>query len=414
MTVLREAMTTSIDLDRWPGLRRPRPAPVRAAAARRLLHHVARRTGIRVDLPDGAAYGDPSGPVLRVADADAFFTRLGRDGKIGLGESYMAREWDSPQLAELFELFARNIASLVPASLQRLRRWYDASFPPAEDNDRPGAKRNIARHYDLSNELFAAFLDGSMTYSSALFDGFEEPLETAQHRKVERLLDETQVCDGSRVLEIGTGWGELAIQAARRGAMVTTLTLSKEQAELAGKRVASAGLTDRVDIRLQDYRDVDGQYDAIVSVEMIEAVGEQWWPTYFRTLDERLAHGGRVGVQAILLPHDRMMASKDSWTWIHKYIFPGGLIPSVEAIQNTVAAHTSLKVLGRHHFGASYAETLRRWREKFDANAHRIDRLGFDDAFRRMWRFYLAYCEGGFRAGYLDVAQFLFARPGES
>ena len=415
MTMLRDQSTsTPIDRDRWPGLSPPRPAPLRARAARLLLHQVASRTGLRVELPDGAAFGTADGPVLHVQDADAFFTRLGRDGKIGLGESYMAGDWDSPQLAEVFEALARNVSTLVPGPLQRLRRWYDASFPAEEDNDLVGSKRNIARHYDLSNDLFAAFLDDSMTYSSALFDDLQEPLETAQLRKVERLLDKAHVRKGSRVLEIGTGWGELAIRAARRGAHITTLTLSSEQAALARERVKTAGLADHVDIRQQDYRDVDGSYDAVVSVEMIEAVGEQWWPTYFRTLDERLSPGGRVGVQAILLPHDRMMASKRSWTWIHKYIFPGGLIPSAEAIERTVAGHTSLRVLDRYHFGWSYAETLRRWRQRFDNNADRIDRLGFDEAFRRMWRFYLAYCEGGFRAGYLDVAQFVFARAGES
>jgi cyclopropane-fatty-acyl-phospholipid synthase len=222
------------------------------------------------------------------------------------------------------------------------------------------------------------------------------------------------VAEGTTVLEIGTGWGELALRAARRGARVTTLTLSVEQAETAGRRVAEAGLADRVDIRLQDYRDVDGCYDAVVSVEMIEAVGEKWWPTYFRTVDERLSPGGRFGLQAILLPHKRMMASKDSWTWIHKYVFPGGQIPSVEAIEGAVAGHTSLRVLDRHQFGASYAETLRRWRDRFDANADRIKRLGFDRTFRRMWRFYLAYCEGGFRAGYLDVGQLVFSREAEA
>ena len=371
---------------------------------------VARRTGIRVLLPGGEAFGASDGPIMQVRDPDAFFTRLGRDGKIGIGESFMNDEWDSPELAAVFESLARNVASLVPAPLQRLRRWYDASFPGEEDNDRTGAKRNIARHYDLSNALFAAFLDESMTYSSALFDDYAEPLETAQRRKVDRLLDATAVGPGTTLLEIGSGWGELALRAAGRGARVTTLTLSAEQAELAGRRVAKAGVADRVDIRLQDYRDVDGCYDAVVSVEMIEAVGEQWWPTYFRTIDERLAPGGRAGLQAILLPHDRMMASKDSWTWIHKYIFPGGLIPSVEAIEGAVAGHTSMHVIDRHHFGSSYAETLRRWRERFDANAQQIDRLGFDRTFRRMWDFYLAYCEGGFRAGYLDVAQFVFSR----
>jgi cyclopropane-fatty-acyl-phospholipid synthase len=411
MTVLREPTAAAVvDLDRWPGLRTPKPAPIRAAAARALLRAVATRTGIRIELPDGRGAGPGDGPVLQITDPETFFTRLGRDGKIGFGESYMNEEWDSPDLVAVLERLASNVASIVPAPLQRLRRLYDASLPAEEDNDRTGAKHNISRHYDLSNPLFAAFLDESMTYSSALFEDFAEPLETAQHRKIDRLLDATRVGLDTTVLEIGSGWGELAIRAAQRGAHVTTLTLSTEQAELAGRRVAEAGLSDRVDIRLQDYRDADGCYDAVVSVEMIEAVGEQWWPTYFRTLDERLAPRGRVGLQAILLPHDRMMASKNSWTWIHKYIFPGGLIPSAEAIEQSVAGHTSLHVVDRHHFGASYAETLHRWRDRFDANADQIDRLDFDRTFRRMWRFYLAYCEGGFRAGYLDVAQFVLSR----
>jgi cyclopropane-fatty-acyl-phospholipid synthase len=411
MPVLRERPTTrAVDLERWPGLRSPQPAPLRAVAARQLMRAVARRTGIRVELPDGSAFGPTGGPVLRVVDAESFFTRLGRDGKIGFGESFMNNEWDSAQLVGVLEQIARHVSDLVPGPLQRLRRWYDASFPTEEDNDRTGARRNIARHYDLSNELFAAFLDESMTYSSALFDDFTESLTTAQHRKIDRLLEATGVGVDTTVLEIGTGWGELAIRAAQRGARVTTLTLSKAQAELARRRVAEAGVADRVDIRLQDYRDADGTYDAVVSVEMIEAVGERWWSTYFRTLDERLSSYGRIALQAILLPHDRMMASKTSWTWIHKYIFPGGLIPSVEAIEQTVAGHTSLHVVDRYHFGAAYAETLRRWRERFDANAERVNELGFDQTFRRMWHFYLAYCEAGFRAGYLDVAQFVFSR----
>lgn len=414
MTVMRERpLRAAVDLERWPGLRRPRPAPLRAAAARRLLQAIAARTGLRVDLPDGS-FGPRSGAVMRVTDPQQFFTRLGRDGKVGFGESYMNDEWDSPDLVAVLERLARNVSVLVPAPLQRLRRWYDASFPTEEDNDRTGAKRNIARHYDLSNDLFAAFLDESMTYSSALFDDLNEPLETAQRRKIDRLLDATCVGPGTRLLEIGSGWGELALRAATRGAHVTTLTLSTEQAAFAQRRINTAGLTDLVDIRLQDYRDVDGSYDAIVSVEMIEAVGEQWWPTYFRTLDERLSDGGRVGVQAILLPHDRMMASKRSWTWIHKYIFPGGLIPSAEAIEETVSGHTSLHLVDRHHFGASYAETLHRWWDRFASHTADLERLGFDRTFRRMWHFYLAYCEAGFRAGYLDVAQFVFSRTADT
>jgi cyclopropane-fatty-acyl-phospholipid synthase len=402
---------SAIDLTRWPDLAPPPRARIRAAAARALLRRVATRAGIRMTLPDGTAFGHTTAPTMRIHRPQAFFTRLGRGGKIGFGESFMAGDWGSRELVDVLTQLARNVSALVPQPLQRLRSWYDASFPKEEDNDRSGAKRNIARHYDLSNDLFAAFLDESMTYSSGLFEDISEPLHTAQARKLERLLDLADVRFGSTVLEIGTGWGELALRAARRGAHVTTLTLSAEQAALAQQRIRKAGLADRVDIRIQDYRDVEGHFDAVVSVEMIEAVGEHWWPTYFRVLDQRLAPGGRVGLQAILLPHDRMMVSKESWTWIHKYIFPGGLIPSAEAIEVNVAGNTSLEIVDRLHFGASYAETLKRWRDRFDANSRRIESLGFDEAFRRMWHFYLAYCEGGFRAGYLDVAQFVMARP---
>jgi cyclopropane-fatty-acyl-phospholipid synthase len=413
MSLLQDSREASapVDDERWPAMRSPRPAPVRAAVAKTLLRKIARQTGIRVELPGGQWFGAADGPVLRVLDPDAFFTRLGRDGKIGFGESFMAGDWDSPDVVEVLVPMARNLGTLVPRRLQWLRRFYDARHPAAEDNDRHGASRNISRHYDLSNDLFALFLDETMTYSSALFAiDPAEPLCDAQASKIERLLDITRVRAGARLLEIGTGWGELALRAARRGAHVTTLTLSTEQARLARERIAAAGLGDRVDVRVQDYRDVDGRYDGVVSVEMIEAVGEKWWPTFFRTLDERLAPGGRIALQAILLPHDRLMASKSSWTWIHKYIFPGGLVPSVQSIENTLSAHTSLRTLDRLHFGMSYAETLRRWRERFDANAARIDALGFDRTFRRMWHFYLAYCEAGFRAGYLDVAQFAIAR----
>jgi len=402
---------SAVDLRRWPAMAAPKPAPIRAAVARALLSRIARHTGITMTLPDGGHFGPDRGPVLAIRNPSAFFTRLGRHGNIGFGEAFMAGDWDAPDLVAVLEPIARRVASLVPRQLQRLRRFYDPRLPAGEDNNRPGARRNIARHYDLSNDLFAAFLDETMTYSSALFaDGFDEPLAAAQGRKIDRLLDVTGVGAGTRLLEIGTGWGELAIRAARRGAKVTTLTLSTEQAMHAGRRAKAAGVAANIDIRLQDYRDADGAYDAIVSVEMIEAVGEKWWPTYFRTLDERLAPGGAVGLQAILMPHDRMLASKSSWTWINKYIFPGGIIMSERAIEEVLARHTSLRITDRLRFGSSYAETLRRWREAFTNAADHVDALGFDETFRRMWTMYLAYSEAGFRAGYLDVGQFLFRR----
>ena len=416
MTVLRERRTAAaVDLDRWPGLRASRPAPARAAAARALIGVVARKTGIRVELADGDAFGPVGGPVLRIAAPTAFFTRLGRDGKIGFGESYMNDEWDSPELVAVLERLARNVTSLVPAPLQRLRRWYDASFPAEEDNDRTGAKRNITRHYDLSNELFAAFLDESMTYSSALFADLSEPLETAQRRKIDRLLDLTRVGPGSTVLEIGTGWGELAIRAARRGASVHSITLSVEQLELAEERVAAAGLTDLVRIELRDYRALAepqfaAAYDAILSVEMIEAVGHEFWGTYFQTIDHALAPGGRLSIQAITMPHDRMLATRGTQTWINKYVFPGGFLPSTDVIEQVTRDHTSLRVSDRLDFGHHYAETLRQWDHRFLAARGRVLDLGFDEIFVRMWHFYLEYSRAGFASGYLDVQQLTLAR----
>ena len=244
-----------------------------------------------------------------------------------------------------------------------------------------------------------------MSYSAALFTDEHTTLTRAQAHKIERLLDACGVESGTQVLEIGTGWGELAVRAARRGAHVTSLTLSAEQATFARTRVAAESLSSAVDIQVRDYRDATGTYDAILSVEMIEAVGERWWPTYFRTLDERLAPGGRIGIQAITMAHDRLLATRSSWTWIHKYIFPGGLIPSEQAIRDTLAEFTSLGVADQMSFGQSYATTLACWRERFALGRDAVDRLGFDETFRRMWSYYLAYSEAGFRSGYLNVMQ---------
>ncbi len=399
-----------VDFQRWPAMRPPQPAPARSAVARALLRRVATDAGIRVQLPDGRFFGPEDGPRLDVVRPDPFFARVGRDGKIGFGEAYMAGDWEAADLAGVLERLAGNVRSLVPPRLQWIRRYYEPRPPRGEDNDPTGSRRNIARHYDLSNQLFSLFLDETMTYSAAMFEEPGETLARAQARKIDRLLDATRVGAGSTVLEIGTGWGELAIRAARRGARVTTLTLSRQQADLAEKRVADEGLTGSVEVRVQDYRDATGVYDAVVSVEMIEAVGERWWPAYFRALDARLAPGGRIGLQSILMRHDGMTAARNSWTWIHKYIFPGGIIPSLQAIDATISSHTALRTVERHHFGMSYAKTLRMWRERFDAEEEAVAALGFDRTFRRMWDFYLAYSEAGFRSGYLDVAQYVLAR----
>jgi cyclopropane-fatty-acyl-phospholipid synthase len=344
-----------------------------------------------------------------------FFRRFGASGLIGFGESYMAGDWDSTDLTGLLTVFAAHAAELVPPWLQRLRRLAVRRHPPDDLQTIPGARRNIGRHYDLSNGLFALFLDETMTYSSAIFaagpDGtpVAGDLAQAQRRKVDRLLDRAGVGPGCRLLEVGTGWGELAIRAARRGATVRTITISREQQALAARRVAEAGLAGQVSVELRDYRDVDGRFDAICSVEMLEAVGERYWDGYFAALDRYLAPGGRIGLQTITMAHDRMLATRHTYTWIQKYIFPGGLLPSVTAIGDSLA-RTTLRITGREDFGAHYAETLRIWRERFGARANEVARLGFDEVFNRMWTFYLCYSEAGFRAGYIDVSQLTLAR----
>jgi cyclopropane-fatty-acyl-phospholipid synthase len=414
------------DPTRWPDVARVPggvTGPVRAVVAAALLRRAARRIGLRLET--GATTGP--GPVMRLHEADAFHRRLGHGGLIGFGEAYQAGDWDAgerdeTELPGLLATFARQLDSLVPAWLQRLRRLVLIRPPRTERNTVSGARQNIHRHYDLSNELFASFLDESMTYSSALFDtdattgrpvATDATLADAQRRKVDTLLDRIGVGPGTRLLEIGTGWGELAIRAARRGATVHTLTISTEQRDLARRRIAEAGLADRVTVDLRDYRELEAEpFPAIVSVEMIEAVGEAYWPAYFATLDRLLAPGGRIGLQAITMSHQRLLATRTTYTWIQKYIFPGGLIPSVRSIEETCRRHTRLRVEEARAFGAHYAETLRLWRERFHRRWSDVAALGFDDTFRRTWHLYLSYCEAGFATGYLDVHQLVLGRDG--
>jgi len=387
----------------------PTARPVHTAIARMLFGRVAPHLAVRIELPDGRTVGGggADAPVMRIR-SDDFFRRLGADGLIGFGEAFMAGDWDADDPAAVLAPFAARMSTLVPAWMQRLRHFYVAHQPSRELNTTLGARRNIARHYDLSNELFARFLDESMTYSSAYFEPGDD-LEHAQLRKVDRILDAAGVGLGTHLLEIGTGWGALAVRAAQRGARVTTLTLSREQAAEARARAARAGVESRVDVQLRDYREIEGCYDAIVSVEMIEAVGSEYWPTFFASLDRALAPGGRIAIQAILMQHDRMLATRDQYTWIHKYIFPGGALPSLRSIDEVLRDHTRLRVDDTTTFGEHYAHTLRCWRERFDEQADAVAVLGFDATFRRMWDFYLAYCEAGFATGYLDVAQLVLS-----
>ncbi|MGH3355150.1 MAG: class I SAM-dependent methyltransferase [Nocardioidaceae bacterium] len=414
-------MTDTLPLRRL-SLGRRTHAPVAAGVARAIFSRAVRLVPVRVTWPDGRITGgaaaDADAPDLEVIRSRAFFTRLGRDTKIGFGEAYVAGDWRAAagtDLADLLTPFAARLTSLVPRPMQRVRALVDVRQPSQHENTLDGSRHNIAAHYDLSNDLFEQFLDPTMSYSAAWFDddgsaGDPGDLEAAQLRKIDGILDFADVGAGTRLLEVGTGWGSLAVRAAQRGAQVTSVTISAEQLEFAQELVDIAGVGDRVDLRLEDYREVSGEYDAIVSVEMIEAVGEQYWPTYFKTLDRLLAPGGKVAIQSITMAHERMLATRHSFGWIQKYIFPGGLIPSLQAIDNTVGQHTGLRVTGRRDLGQHYARTLRQWRTRFLQNWPEIQTLGFDDPFRRMWEFYLAYCEAGFRADYLGVSQLQLTR----
>lgn len=364
--------------------------------------------GIEATLPNGSRRRvgfHADGPVA-VVDIKSWLAlvRLATSGSVGWYKAWEKGEWTSPDPVPLFELFAANAVSLGDtARAKGPARWVNAFAHRLRDNAPRQARDNIAAHYDLGNDFYGAWLDPGMTYSSARFAP-GDTLEQAQDRKIAALLDRLDLKPGHRLLEIGCGWGTLAIEAAKRGAHVVGLTLSTEQKEWADARSADAGLADRIDIRLTDYREVGERFDAIASVEMAEAVGRRYWPAYLDCIARNLKPGGRAALQYISIDHrlfDRYAASAD---FIQAYIFPGGMLidePRFEAL----AKERGLEWQQREGFGLDYAETLRQWRARYD-DAVAADRLGdFDGAFHDLWRYYLMYCEGGFRGGAIDVAQ---------
>ncbi|GGM89551.1 class I SAM-dependent methyltransferase [Dactylosporangium sucinum] len=400
-------------------------APLLGRLTRLAVAPMARRLGIRVALPDGRVLGrpDPRAPLMRLHDPEALYRRFGALGPIGFGESYQAGEWDADDLTALLSTVAGHLRAMAPRPVLWLTRLQaDRRRPPATRNTAGVAARNVRHHYDLPSELFELFLDETMTYSAAIFptgaDGRpladEAGLADAQRRKIDRLLDLARVGPGTQLLETGTGWGALAVAAARRGADVHTVTLSVNQCREARRRAAEAGVADRVRVELCDYRDIRprgaGGYDAVVSAEMLEGVGHDFWPDYFATIDLLLVPGGRAAIQTITMRHDDMLATRSKDTWIHRYIFPGGLIPSVPAVEAACRRHTRLRVHRAGSYGPHYAATLRLWRERFDRHAAEVDALGLDRVFRRTWHLYLAYSEAGFAAGHLDVEHLLLDR----
>jgi cyclopropane-fatty-acyl-phospholipid synthase len=331
--------------------------------------------------------------------------RLATSGSVGWYKAWTLGEWSSPDPVALFELFSANAAAL--GDIGRAKgpfRWVNALAHRLRDNAPRKAVKNIAAHYDLGNDFYSAWLDDTMTYSSARFTSPTDSLEAGQLNKVHRLLDRLELKSGDRLLEIGCGWGTLAIEAAKRRASVVGLTLSREQKAWAEAKIAAAGLADRIEVRLQDYRDTNEQFDAVASVEMVEAVGQRWWPAYLDCIARNLKPAGRAALQFIAMRHDIFERYARNPDFIQTYIFPGGLLvdePSFEAL----ADERGLSWQDRKGFRLDYSETLKRWRERYDQAVARGDLSEFAEPFHQLWRYYLMYCEGGFRGGAIDVAQ---------
>ena len=385
--------------------------------AREALRRAAglRHGSLILNLPDGRAFrfvGPEPGieAVMTVRDL-AFARRLAASGDLGLAEAYLREEWDSPDLAAFLLLFALNrdlVATLLPG--KPVVRLWQVFRHLLNRNTRTGAKRNIHAHYDLGNRFYGAWLDRTMTYSSALFAPGDNDLAAAQTRKYRAIAEAADLRREHHVLEIGCGWGGFAeFAAAEIGCRVTGLTISDEQFSFARRRIAAAGLEDRVEIKLLDYRDERGTYDRIVSIEMFEAVGERFWPTFFRQMRDRLAAGGRAALQVITIQDDSFDWYRKEIDFIRRYVFPGGMLPSPTILRD-LGVRSGLPMEGERVFGLDYAATLTHWRERFRAAWPELTPLGFDERFRRLWEYYLAYCEAGFRSGNIDVRQVVFAK----
>jgi cyclopropane-fatty-acyl-phospholipid synthase len=373
----------------------------------------------RIDfrLPDGRVFridAPNPGPVaeIEVHNPDVF-ARLIREGDLGFADAYLEGWWSTPDLQSFMDVIHADNDDVYDSfggmflvrAFERLRHWMNA-------NTKKQAKKNISHHYDLGNAFYSLWLDDTMTYSSAIFETGQESLENAQTLKYKSMVDQIGAKPGDHVLEIGCGWGGFAEYAAReRGLKVTGLTISKEQHDYAVDRMARAGLSDRVEIKLQDYRDETGLYDGIASIEMFEAVGEKYWPAYFKTVRDRLKPGRHATLQIITVEDKRFEVYRKGVDFIQKYIFPGGMLPSPTVLRGEVEK-AGLKVLKSIEFGESYSQTLRRWHDAFNDRWDDVSLLGFDGRFRRMWNFYLTSCAAGFHAGSIDVTQITVTKPG--
>jgi cyclopropane-fatty-acyl-phospholipid synthase len=406
--------TTPISPKATPGLIRALKAP---ASAKAIMLALLRVEGGAIDmtLPDGAhlRFGDDAAPAIDLVVRDyKFARRVLANGDIGFAEAWMAREWETSDLSSLLSLLANNV--------ERIKRVFEGNILGrvlnglrhlSRGNTRAGSRRNILAHYDLGNRFYEAWLDPSMTYSSARFDRVGQNLEAAQRAKYRALAEHLDLKPGEHLLEIGCGWGGFAEYAAREhGVRVTGITISDEQLAYARARIERAGLSDRVEIRRQDYRDVQGQFDKVASIEMFEAVGEEYWPAYFAKIADVLKPGGRAGLQIITIRDELFSQYRRRADFIQRYVFPGGMLASVERLKEETAK-AGLAWRKAEAFGISYATTLAEWSRRFMARWDDIKRLGFDDRFKQLWLFYLSYCEAGFRTGRTDVVQVELTKP---
>ena len=372
------------------------------------------RGTLNVRMPDGRSVilgGNGPGPEAQlILNNWNLPGRAFAGGTIGVAESYMDGDWESPDVTSVLELFVVNVeagerlaggASWVLNTIQRLRHWLN-------ENTRTGSMRNISAHYDLGNQFYRQWLNSTMTYSSALFSAGADDLESAQNAKYRALARDAGIGSGDHVLEIGCGWGGFAEFAAREvGCRVTGLTISREQHDFASERIAKAGLSNRVEIKLQDYRDETGKYDRITSIEMFEAVGEKYWPVFFSKVKECLKTGGTAGLQIITINESAFELYRRRPDFIQRYVFPGGMLPTPEILKS-LGSEQGLSFLRERVFPQDYARTLAEWRTRFWESWEKIVPLGFDERFKKLWEFYLHYCEAGFRAEYIDVRQVIF------
>lgn len=386
---------------------------------RGVLRQLARlRHGQLVLIEDGEkhVFGSAGSALLgeiHVLDAAAWGL-VASNGSIGAGEAFIHGYWSSPDLTAVVRVFVSNLDVLdaLEGGLAQLGRPFVQGLHWLNRNTRKGSQKNISAHYDLGNELFEQFLDSTMMYSAAQFHSAEDSLEQAQLNKLARICRKLDLKPGDHLLEIGTGWGSMALYAAQQyGCTVTTTTLSQKQYDFTARRIEALGLQGQVTLLLKDYRDLTGQYDKLVSIEMIEAVGHRFMPVYFKQCAHLLKNNGLMLLQAITIREQRYEQARRSVDFIQRYIFPGGALPSVQKMLEIVSRDTDMNLLHMEDFGLHYARTLRLWHENFRRAQGQLRELGYDDAFLRLWEFYLCYCEGGFLERTIGTAQLLLAKP---